>query len=108
MVPAKVNIFSWRLILNHLPTKVNLDRRGLDVGSIRCGICDVDLETVNHLFFSCDMVMTIWVNIAKWWDIDIPVCSNMQEWVTWIDGVRLRSGVKRCLEVICLTTMWVI
>ncbi|KAL4575130.1 hypothetical protein LXL04_021971 [Taraxacum kok-saghyz] len=53
------------------------------------------------------MAMTLWVNIAKWWDIDIPVCSNMQEWVIWLDGVRLRSGVKRCSEVVCLTTMWV-
>ena len=95
-------------MLNRIPTNVNLDRWGLEIESIRCSICDTDLETVNHLFFSCNMAMTLWVNISKWWDIDIPVCSNMQEWVIWLDGVRLRLGVKRCLEVVCLTTMWLI
>ncbi|PWA99646.1 RNA-directed DNA polymerase [Artemisia annua] len=33
-IPMKVNIFIWRLMLNKLPSRVNLDRRGIDVGSI--------------------------------------------------------------------------
>ena len=51
MVPTKVKVFAWHLILNRIPTKVNLDRHGLDVGSIRCSIWDADFETINHLFF---------------------------------------------------------
>ena len=51
MVPAKVNIFAWRLMLNRLPTKVNLDRRSIDVGSVLCPICAAEVETVNHVFF---------------------------------------------------------
>ncbi|KAL4563958.1 hypothetical protein LXL04_028007 [Taraxacum kok-saghyz] len=108
MVPAKMNVFAWRLMMNRLPTKVNLDRRGIDCGSIRCGVCDDDLETVNHLFFSCEMAVDLWTKVVKWWDIDIPLCSTMREWATWMHGVRIRDGAKRCLEAVCLTTMWVI
>ncbi|GJR45799.1 RNA-directed DNA polymerase, eukaryota, reverse transcriptase zinc-binding domain protein [Tanacetum coccineum] len=39
LIPNKVNVFIWRLMLNKLPTKVNLDRRDIDVGSILCPIC---------------------------------------------------------------------
>ncbi|KAL4575810.1 hypothetical protein LXL04_011896 [Taraxacum kok-saghyz] len=69
MLPAKVNVFVCRLILNRIPTKVNLDRRGIDLGSV-----------------------------ANWWQIDIPVRSSMVEWTAWIDGVRWRSSLKNCFE----------
>ena len=80
MLPAKINVFAWRLMLNRIPTKVNLDRRGIDCGSIRCQVCDEDLETANHLFFSCELAIAIWSKIATWWDIDIPMWSSMLEW----------------------------
>ncbi|KAL4591762.1 hypothetical protein LXL04_004733 [Taraxacum kok-saghyz] len=30
----------------------------------------------------------------------------MTEWTSWIDGVRLRSGVRRCLEAVGLVLLW--
>jgi hypothetical protein len=53
--PIKVNVFLWRLMLNKIPSRVNLNRKGIDVGSVLCPICQDDAETVNHFFFSCDM-----------------------------------------------------
>nr|GEX00272.1 reverse transcriptase domain-containing protein [Tanacetum cinerariifolium] len=50
-IPIKVNIFLWGLLLNKLPTRVNLDRRSIDVHSILCLICQEDVETV-IIFFS--------------------------------------------------------
>ncbi|GJV06756.1 RNA-directed DNA polymerase, eukaryota, reverse transcriptase zinc-binding domain protein, partial [Tanacetum coccineum] len=44
-VPIKINVFMWRLLLNKLPSRVNLDRRGIDVGSILCPICQDDVES---------------------------------------------------------------
>ncbi|GJZ29180.1 RNA-directed DNA polymerase, eukaryota [Tanacetum coccineum] len=37
-VPLKVNILSWRVKLNNLPTRLNLSRRGMDIQSILCPI----------------------------------------------------------------------
>ncbi|GJR98826.1 RNA-directed DNA polymerase, eukaryota, reverse transcriptase zinc-binding domain protein [Tanacetum coccineum] len=58
-IPIKVNIFIWRLMLNKLPSRVNLDRRGIDVNSILCPICQMDIEMINHKFFSCDMTLDL-------------------------------------------------
>ncbi|GKC33866.1 RNA-directed DNA polymerase, eukaryota, reverse transcriptase zinc-binding domain protein, partial [Tanacetum coccineum] len=79
-VPIKINVFMWRLLLNKLPSRVNLDRRGIDVGSILCPICQDDVESVYHLYFSCEMAKDLWDLLAKWWELDIPVCANISEW----------------------------
>ncbi|GKE30007.1 RNA-directed DNA polymerase, eukaryota, reverse transcriptase zinc-binding domain protein [Tanacetum coccineum] len=106
LVPAKVNVFFWRLNLNRIPTRVNLDRRGIDIGSVLCPVCDRDVETSNHLFFSSEMVVDLWVLVARWWELNIPVRSSVSEWVAWIDSVRLPSKVRNCLDVVPLTLMW--
>ena len=50
-LPIKVNVFVWRLMLNKLPTRFNLDRRNINVDSLLCPNCLVDIETSNHIFF---------------------------------------------------------
>nr|GFC62721.1 reverse transcriptase domain, reverse transcriptase zinc-binding domain protein [Tanacetum cinerariifolium] len=44
-IPIKINIHSWRLSNNRLPTRINLDAQGIDLHSVRCPICDEDMET---------------------------------------------------------------
>ncbi|GJZ69976.1 RNA-directed DNA polymerase, eukaryota, reverse transcriptase zinc-binding domain protein [Tanacetum coccineum] len=69
-IPIKVNVFLWRLKLNRLPSRVNLDWKGINVGSILCPICHDDVETVNHIFFNCGMAKDLWALLAKWWEMD--------------------------------------
>nr|GFA24202.1 hypothetical protein [Tanacetum cinerariifolium] len=102
---AKVNVLFWRLNLNRIPTRVNLDMRGIDIGSVLWPVCDSDVETTNHLFFSCEMVVDLWVFVARWWELDISVTSSVLEWVTWIDSARLPRKVRNCLDVVVLTLM---
>ncbi|GJY16956.1 RNA-directed DNA polymerase, eukaryota, partial [Tanacetum coccineum] len=97
-VPIKINIFLWRLVLNKLPTRVNLERKGIDVDSTLCHICGEDVETVNHIFFSCEMVKDLWALLARWWSLDIPICSNFLDWSSWLDSLHLSSKVKLFLE----------
>ncbi|GJY22106.1 RNA-directed DNA polymerase, eukaryota [Tanacetum coccineum] len=69
-----------RLKLNRIPSRVNLDRKGIDIGSILCPNCLEDIETVNHIFFNCGMAQDLWALLAKWWELDIPLCANITEW----------------------------
>nr|GEY43105.1 RNA-directed DNA polymerase, eukaryota, reverse transcriptase zinc-binding domain protein [Tanacetum cinerariifolium] len=50
-VPIKVNIIAWKVKSNAFPTRFNISRRGMDIDSIVCPICNADVETTNHLFF---------------------------------------------------------
>ncbi|GJW27588.1 RNA-directed DNA polymerase, eukaryota, reverse transcriptase zinc-binding domain protein [Tanacetum coccineum] len=50
----KVNIFIWRLGLDRLPHRWNLSARGIDIPSILCSSCNVNVESSSHIFFDCD------------------------------------------------------
>ena len=52
LVPRKVNIFIWRLLLERIPTRVALSKRGLELPSIVCAVCGGAPESIVHLFFS--------------------------------------------------------
>ncbi|GKB74695.1 RNA-directed DNA polymerase, eukaryota, reverse transcriptase zinc-binding domain protein [Tanacetum coccineum] len=82
----KINVFLWRLNLNSLPSRVNLDRRGIEVNSLLCPTCYLDVETVNHIFFNCELAKVLWALLAKWWELDIPICANISEWYSWLDA----------------------
>ncbi|GKA00535.1 RNA-directed DNA polymerase, eukaryota, reverse transcriptase zinc-binding domain protein [Tanacetum coccineum] len=105
-VPIKVNVFLWRLALNKIPSKLNLDRIGIDVDSTLCSICGEDVKTVNHIFFSCEMAKDLWALLAKWWSLDIPICSNFSEWSSWLDSLHLSSKKKLFLDGVSGTLLW--
>nr|GEV58519.1 RNA-directed DNA polymerase, eukaryota, reverse transcriptase zinc-binding domain protein [Tanacetum cinerariifolium] len=105
-IPIKVNIFVWRLMLNTLPVRVNLDRRGIDVDSVLCPKCQADVETINYIFFSYYMALELWAKLARWWDLYIPICANYFEWIKWLDSLQLLNKVKAVLEGVGGTLMW--
>ncbi|GJR52235.1 RNA-directed DNA polymerase, eukaryota, reverse transcriptase zinc-binding domain protein [Tanacetum coccineum] len=77
--------------LNKLPSRVNLDRRGIEVGLLLCPSCLGDFETVNHSFFNFGMAKDLWSLLAKWWELDIPVCGNIAEWYDWLGSLHVPS-----------------
>ncbi|GJZ15913.1 RNA-directed DNA polymerase, eukaryota [Tanacetum coccineum] len=105
-IPIKVNILIWRLMLNKLPSRVNLDRKSIDVGSILCPICQEDVETINHIFFSCNMAMDLWAKFARWWELDIPICTNISEWFDWLGSLHVSSKIKSIIEGVGGTLLW--
>ncbi|GKB32785.1 RNA-directed DNA polymerase, eukaryota, reverse transcriptase zinc-binding domain protein [Tanacetum coccineum] len=107
-LPIKVNVFLWRLKLNKLPSRVNLDRRGIEISSLLCPLCLGDFETVNHSFFNCDLAKGLWSLFAKWWEVDIPACGNIAEWYEWLGGLHVSSNVRLFLEGVGGTIMWAI
>jgi hypothetical protein len=52
--PSKVVAFSWKVILNRIPTRINLARRNVlpENGSLNCVLCDLVGESESHLFFA--------------------------------------------------------
>ncbi|XP_071727135.1 uncharacterized protein [Rutidosis leptorrhynchoides] len=69
LVPKKVEVFIWRVQNKRLPVKLELDKRGLDLHSVRCPNCDDDLESLEHAHVECKHVKEIWIRTLKWWDL---------------------------------------
>ncbi|GJU25669.1 RNA-directed DNA polymerase, eukaryota, reverse transcriptase zinc-binding domain protein [Tanacetum coccineum] len=80
IIPRKVNIFMWRLLLDRLPHRLNLSSRGLDIDSILCPVCSEHVESNSHAFFSCSAASNIWRLVRGWCELKIPTLSSCDEW----------------------------
>ncbi|GJZ87500.1 RNA-directed DNA polymerase, eukaryota, reverse transcriptase zinc-binding domain protein [Tanacetum coccineum] len=78
-VPIKVNIIAWKVKSNALPTRFNISRRGMDIDSIVCPICNAGVESTNHIFFQCVVVRQIMRKISSWWNIDYSEVNSYEE-----------------------------
>ncbi|GJU37692.1 putative RNA-directed DNA polymerase, eukaryota, reverse transcriptase zinc-binding domain protein [Tanacetum coccineum] len=106
-LPIKINIHSWRISLDRIPTRFNLDKRGIDLHSTRCPVYDGAIETSQHLFVECPIVAHIWDSIMGWWGLpDHP--KDLFNLITWSDTINLDNKIKACLDVVIQTTIWVI
>ena len=57
-VPLKIRIFLWQLVQDAVPTRENMKKRKW-LGNPCCSFCD-QMETSNHLFFSCTTAKSVW------------------------------------------------
>ncbi|GKC47378.1 RNA-directed DNA polymerase, eukaryota [Tanacetum coccineum] len=97
-VPIKVNIIAWKVKSNALPTRFNISRRGMDIDSIVCPICNAGVESTNHIFFQCVVVRQIMRKISSWWNIDYSDVNSYEEWRVWLVSIRIQSKLKGVLE----------
>ncbi|GKB70074.1 RNA-directed DNA polymerase, eukaryota, reverse transcriptase zinc-binding domain protein [Tanacetum coccineum] len=105
-VPIKLNVLAWKIKTDALPTRLNISRRGIDIQSMTCPICDGGVESSNHLFFSCNLVRQIGRQIARWWDISYVDAHSYDEWYTWILSLRVAAKTKMMIEGIFYATWW--
>nr|GFC18236.1 RNA-directed DNA polymerase, eukaryota [Tanacetum cinerariifolium] len=97
-VPIKVNVLAWKIKVDALLTRLNISRRGIDIDSILCPICDCAVESSSHLFFSCSLARQVARKMSLWWDVTYVDVNSCVEWVTWMMSLRLTSKLKLMLE----------
>ncbi|PWA97103.1 RNA-directed DNA polymerase, eukaryota [Artemisia annua] len=105
-VLIKINVFIWKLLLDKLLTRDNLEEKGLDVPSSLCGICDDVTECSSHVFLSCQVAMEIWRQIGRWWDLDIPHLSSMKDLLGWVDNLKISKIQRMGLYNVVITAAW--
>ncbi|GJY38991.1 RNA-directed DNA polymerase, eukaryota, reverse transcriptase zinc-binding domain protein [Tanacetum coccineum] len=64
-VPIKINVHAWKVKNDGLPTRFNLSRRGMEIDSITCPLCDDYAESTRHLFFSCKVHCDVMRKITR-------------------------------------------
>ncbi|XP_071715131.1 uncharacterized protein [Rutidosis leptorrhynchoides] len=69
LVPKKIEIFIWRLMKKRLPVRIELDKRGIDLHSVRCPVCDDGLESTDHTLPFCSYAFEIWNRVYSWWGL---------------------------------------
>jgi len=51
---------AWRLLLDKLPTRLNLARRRVQLANPLYPLCQDGVESTNHLFNTCIVVQQVW------------------------------------------------
>ncbi|GJW80144.1 RNA-directed DNA polymerase, eukaryota [Tanacetum coccineum] len=77
ILPRKVNIFMWRLMLDQLPYRLNLSSSGIDIQSISCPSCNGNVESSNHIIFECDIALEVWRLVSRWCNITSPTFTSL-------------------------------
>ncbi|GJR12536.1 RNA-directed DNA polymerase, eukaryota [Tanacetum coccineum] len=89
-VPIKINVLAWKVSLDCLPTRLNISRRGIDIPSILCPICDSVVESSSHLFFGCSLAKDILRRICRWWNVEFSDINSYAEWSSWIVALDVK------------------
>ncbi|XP_076924840.1 uncharacterized protein LOC143587430 [Bidens hawaiensis] len=103
LVPRKVNIMIWRLLLDRLSTRINLSRKGFDIPSILCPICLNSVEVLDHIFGGCHLASKIWNAIGRWLEVSLPGDKGPKSILEWLDSSRWVKKKKDVIEVIIYT-----
>nr|GEV04102.1 RNA-directed DNA polymerase, eukaryota [Tanacetum cinerariifolium] len=80
-VPIKVNILALKVKMDALSVRFNLSRRGIDIGSIVCPVCESGVETASHLFFKFSLLRQIARKVSSWWNVDYVDANSYEEWL---------------------------
>lgn len=65
-IPPKAAVFTWRLIKDRLPMKMNLRGRQVEISDPMFPLCNNSEEVAAHLFFNCSKVLPLWWESLSW------------------------------------------
>ncbi|XP_071705575.1 uncharacterized protein [Rutidosis leptorrhynchoides] len=92
LVPKKVEVFVWRAKRKRLPVLSELDKRGIDLPSVLCPICEGDIESVEHSLFSCLVACDIWNKVLNWWGLSGSPLSSLADAFSASPSIQLSSS----------------
>nr|GEU53243.1 RNA-directed DNA polymerase, eukaryota [Tanacetum cinerariifolium] len=98
--------FNSEVKIDALPTRLNISRRGIDIDTISCPICDCVVESSNHLFFSCSLARQIARKISLWWNVNYVDVNSYVEWLNWLVSLRLTAKLKVMIEGVFYAMWW--
>jgi hypothetical protein len=100
-VPSKVCAMAWQLLLNRIPTKENLCKRGIiQHQHSACIFCNASMESVVHLFLHCDTAAKVWYEIMFWLGVVIIVPSIIASAFACLVDHGKGKKEKACLSLI--------
>lgn len=98
--PSKVVAFSWKLLHDRIPSKVNLAFRHVlpPEASLDCVLCDGMIESANHLFIHCAFASQVWQGLLQWMDLNFVSPPNLfvhrECWLGTESNKKVRSGYR--------------
>nr|GEV24391.1 reverse transcriptase domain-containing protein [Tanacetum cinerariifolium] len=107
LLPSKVNIMSWRVYNQRLPTRANLDKPRIDLDSVLRPTCNSEIETEVHVIVTCSVACNIWKDVFAWWHLSGTPTTTLEDLVSLSDRVPLKKRkFKPFFDVVVNNTIW--
>ncbi|KAJ9550535.1 hypothetical protein OSB04_014580 [Centaurea solstitialis] len=107
-VPSSVNILAGRLLHKRLPTKVNLEKRGIPLLTTTCSFCNRADENEDHLFRDRVFTNRILKEILVWWGLDASFVHNNHSILDWADILFLPGEKRKAFNGVIFSFLWLI
>ncbi|GJZ35440.1 RNA-directed DNA polymerase, eukaryota, reverse transcriptase zinc-binding domain protein [Tanacetum coccineum] len=85
-----LNANSW----TSYPTRLNSLKDAWIVKDLLCPLCEKNVESSSHIFFTCPISREIFCKILLWWEIDVVMVFSDDEWLEWLLSILSYNGLK--------------
>lgn len=100
-------IFLWKLQWGVVPTNLLLQRRIILISN-RCGWCGVIVESIEHLFWRCELAIWAWSYIGHWWSNYTSLQALGHFSLRKLFNVEKEDGISSIWALIIDLTIWTI
>jgi hypothetical protein len=106
--PSKVIAFSWQLLLDRIPTRNNLEGRGIVMVEEpwECVGCVGSVETSSHLFLLCPSALKVWREIFYWVGVDMAFSPSLGALFEDFKASARNAKLRRGYVLIWHVTLW--
>ncbi|KAL4312348.1 hypothetical protein GQ457_01G050470 [Hibiscus cannabinus] len=111
VAPPKVEIFSWLVIRQRIPVRVNLAARGLilsPISDVSCPLCGQAPESVAHLLFSCTVTWNVWMRCAAYWGLSLVFPNDPKAFLLAWHGFGVSKSIDSIWHLIPFAVLWTI
>ncbi|KAJ9556160.1 hypothetical protein OSB04_010774 [Centaurea solstitialis] len=107
-IPSKANIFLWRVLIDRLATKDNLQKRGIALTSVVCSMCLSSDENLNHVMAHFSTTKIISAHLASWVDWWPAMETSAIDIWTKICAADCSFTCKEVRKVIAVAFFWTV
>ncbi|XP_071719380.1 uncharacterized protein [Rutidosis leptorrhynchoides] len=108
LVPKKVVVFIWKARRRRIPVREELDKRGVDLHSVLCPLCDDVIESVDHTLLECKKVIEVWKKVLNWCGFSSAPLSNLDNLLLGMSGLPLLDSGKHIWQGIIWVACYLI
>jgi hypothetical protein len=108
LAPSKVIAFSWQLLYDRIPTRRNLEVRGLLCLEMpwECLGCVGSVESSIHLFLHCPSAMLVWNEVFRWIGVVIVTPPSLVVLFEVMRGSAKNKKTRLGFLMIWHATLW--
>ncbi|XP_071687538.1 uncharacterized protein [Rutidosis leptorrhynchoides] len=104
-----VEVFVWRTRKKRIPSLIELDKRGIDLHTVRCLLCDDDVESVDHAILFYKHAFDVWSKVFDWWGLNMAPSLSINEMFTASPSIAMSevgSMVWQAMIWTCVYLIW--